>query len=139
MATTIGLTAACQVLGVSRSGCYRHPRSRPSPRGAPRLAPSPRALRGDETAPVRQLLESARFQDCPPREVYAPLLDEGTYVCSWPTLYRMLRDQEEVRERRNQLHHPAYAQPERLATGPHQLWSWDIPKLRSPATWTYYD
>ncbi len=102
------------------------------------MAASPRALHPDEKAQVREVLESERFQDCPPRDVYATLLDEGIYLCSWPTLYRILRDQDEVRERRNQLHHPAYAKPELLATGPNQLWSWDITKLRGPATWTYY-
>ncbi len=78
---------------------------------------------------MRNLLNSPRFQDQAPRQVYATLLDEGTYLCSWSTMYRILRAHDEVRERRNQLRHPAYTKPELLATAPRQLWSWDITKL----------
>jgi Transposase and inactivated derivatives len=91
-----------------------------------------------EQSDVRAVLNSERFQDCAPREVYATLLDEGRYCCSWRTMYRILREHDELRERRDQLRHPAYARPELLATGPKQLWSWDITKLRGPAKWTYY-
>jgi len=87
---------------------------------------------------IRQELNSPRFQDQPPREVYATLLDEGQYLCSWRTMYRILDENQEVRERRNQLRHPNYAKPELLATQPNQLWSWDITKLLGPAKWTYY-
>ncbi len=87
---------------------------------------------------MRAVLDSERVQDCPPREGYATLLDEQTYLCSWHTMYRILRDYAEVRERRNQLQHPTYAKPQLLATGPNQLWNWDITRLRGPATWTYY-
>lgn len=91
-----------------------------------------------EQAEVRATLNSARFQNCAPREVYATLLDEGQYHCSWRTMYRILREHDELRERRDQLRHPAYARPELLAIGPKQLWSWDITKLRGPAKWMYY-
>ena len=99
---------------------------------------SPRALQPAEKAEVRQVLNSDRFADQPPREVYAMLLDEGTYLCSWRTMYRILDENQEVRERRNQLRHPMYARPELLATQPNQLWSWDITKLLGPTKWTYY-
>jgi putative transposase len=91
-----------------------------------------------EKAQVRDLLNSERFQDQPPREVYATLLDEGQYHCSWRTMYRILDEHAEVRERRNQLRHPTYQRPELLATGPKQLWSWDITKLRGPAKGQFY-
>lgn len=87
---------------------------------------------------MRELLNSARFQDCAPRQVYATLLDEATYLCSWRTMYRILTAEGEVRERRNQLRHPTYTKPELLATQPKQLWSWDITKLKGPSKWTYY-
>jgi putative transposase len=91
-----------------------------------------------EKETVRAVLNSERFQDQAPREVYATLLDEECYLCSWRTMYRFLAENQEIRERRDQLQHPVYAKPERLATRPNQLWSWDITKLRGPVTWTYY-
>jgi len=87
---------------------------------------------------VRTTLNSVRFQDCAPREVYAALLEDDTYLCSVPTMYRILRENDEMRERRDQLRHPAYAKPELLATAPNQVWTWDITKLLGPAKWTYY-
>jgi putative transposase len=87
---------------------------------------------------VREVLNSERFQDQAPREVYATLLDEERYLCSWRTMYRILAENQEVRERRDQMQHPPYTKPELLATGPNRVWSWDITKLRGPVTWTYY-
>jgi putative transposase len=87
---------------------------------------------------VRDVLNSGRFQDCAVREVYATLLDEATYLCSWRTMYRILAATDEVRERRDQLRRPTYTKPELLATQPRELWSWDITKLKGPAKWTYY-
>ena len=85
------------------------------------------------------ILNSERFQDCSPAAIYATLLDEGQYHCSIRTMYRLLgTGQGETRERRDQLAHPAYQKPELLATGPNQLWSWDITKLLGPAKWTYF-
>jgi len=95
-------------------------------------------LNQEERVKVRETLNSERFQDLAPREVYATLLDENVYLCSWRTMYRILEEYKEVRERRNQLRHPAYSKPELLATGPNQLWSWDITKLKGPAKWMYY-
>ncbi len=83
-------------------------------------------------------LTSERFVDRAPAEVVATLLDEGTYLCSERTMYRILASQASVRERRNQLRHPVYAKPELVATRPNQVWSWDITKLLGPRTWTYY-
>ena len=84
------------------------------------------------------VLHSPRFVDQAPAAVYARLLDEGHYLCSIRTLYRILAEKEEVRERRRQLIHPQYEKPELLATGPNELWSWDITKLKGPVKWTYY-
>ena len=129
------ISAACDSLGVPRSSFYRarQPKSEPKPRPTPE-----RALTAEEKEQVRQTLNSARFQDSAPRQVYATLLDDGEYLCSWRTMYRILDEYQEVRERRNQLRHPAYTKPELLATGSNQLWSWDITKFRGPAKWTYY-
>jgi putative transposase len=87
---------------------------------------------------VHLLLNSEPYQDQAPREVYAALLDSGVYLCSWRTMYRVLAEAGEVQERRNQLRHPTYVRPELLATGPNQLWTWDITKLRGPVKGRYY-
>jgi putative transposase len=139
LAETVGVASACQALDVPRSGVYR---SRQPVAVAPQLPPepivSPRALSQVEKAEVRQILNSERFQDQAPREVYATLIDEGQYLCSWRTMYRILDENDEICERRNQLRHPNYVKPELLATQPNELWSWDITKLLGPAKWTYY-
>jgi putative transposase len=137
LAKTVGVSAACQALEVARSSLYR---TRPGTetRLKPARLASPRALQPTEKAEVREVLNSDRFQDQAPREVYAALMDEGTYLCSWRTMYRILEEHHEVQERRNQLRHPNYVKPELLATHPNQLWSWDITKLLGPAKWTYY-
>ena len=83
-------------------------------------------------------LHTPRFVDLAPGEVYATLLDEGRYLCSERTMYRLLAAHAEVRERRDQLRHPVYAAPELLARRPNELWSWDITKLLGPAKWTYF-
>ena len=79
-----------------------------------------------------------RFVDKAPPEIFAQLLDEGIYLCSISTMYRILWENAEVRERRNVLRHPTYKKPELLATGPNQVWSWDVTKLKGPQKWTYY-
>ncbi len=98
----------------------------------------PRALSRAEKQQIRAVLNSERFQDQAPREVYATLLDEGLYLCSWRTMYHVLDEYDEVRERRNQVRHPTYVKPELVATAPNQLWSWDITRLLGPAKWIYY-
>lgn len=137
LAETVGVLRACQALDVPRSSLYR---TRPvaNPRPVPEPLACPRALLPEEKIEIRQLLNSDRFQDQAPREVYATLMDEGRYLCSWRTMYRILDENHEVRERRDQLQHPQYIKPELLATQPNQLWSWDITKLLGPAKWTYY-
>jgi putative transposase len=137
LAETVGVVRACQALAVPRSSLYRQ-RQISAPPVAPAVVVSPRALQPTEKAEVRQVLNSERFADQAPREVYASLLDEGKYLCSWRTMYRILDENQEVRERRNQLRHPNYTKPELLATQPNQLWSWDITKLLGPTKWTYY-
>jgi putative transposase len=137
LAKSIGVSAACQVLTVARSSLYRRrPKAEVYPK--PERHPSPRALQPAEKEAVRQELNSERFVDQAPREVYACLMDEGKYLCSWRTMYRILDENQEVRERRDQLRHPNYVKPELLATKANQLWSWDITKLLGPAKWTYY-
>ncbi len=134
LAAQVGWQPACQALGVSRATVYR--RRRPSARGLRRARPA-RALTPGEHEAVLAQLHSARFVDLAPREIYATLLDEGHYLCSPRTMYRLLAAAHELRERRNQLRHVA-PRPELLATRPHEVWSWDITKLLGPAKWTYY-
>jgi putative transposase len=98
----------------------------------------PRALSAAEQQAVRDVLHSERFRDSAPAAVYATLLDEGTYLASERTMYRLLAAEGETRSRRDQLVHPAYSKPELLATAPNQVWSWDITKLLGPAKWTYF-
>ena len=133
----VPLRTACRALGISPATIYRHRRP-PTPR-APQPRPTPaRALSPVEQEAVLSELQSERFMDTSPAAVWATLLDEGCYLCSERTMYRLLAGRDEVRERRNQLTHPPYARPELLASHPNELWSWDITKLRGPATWTYY-
>jgi len=136
LAPTVGIASACEALGVARASFYRQPVFGPMPL---QIRPSPaRALSAEERETVRDVLNSVRFQDCAPAAIQATLLDEGQYMCSTRTMYRVLNEDGASRERRDQLTHPAYQKPELLATAPNQLWSWDITKLRGPAKWTYY-
>jgi putative transposase len=119
----VGVSEACRALSVSRSSVYRmrKPPAEPAPRPTP-----PRALSDEEKAEVRAVLNSERFCDSAPREVYASLLDEdGVYLCHWRTMYRVLEEHDEVQERRRQRRHLKQAKPELRATGPQQIWSWD--------------
>ena len=131
----IGIKPACDAFGIVRSGFYRGqkpatvPATRPSP---------PRTLSSEERQAVLATLHSDRFVDTAPATVYATLLDEGRYHCSIRTLYRLLDEQAEVKERRNQLRHPVYQKPELLATAPNHVWSWDISKLLGPVKWSYF-
>jgi putative transposase len=132
---TLGVAPVCQALAVPRATYYRW--RKPTER-VPVARRVPRALPAEERQQVLALLHDDRFADLPPAEVYATLLDEGKYLCSLRTMYRILTEQAEVRERRRQLQHPRYQAPELLATGPNQLWSWDITKLKGPAKWIYF-
>jgi putative transposase len=133
----VGTLPACRALGASRASVYRWRSPLPLAVARPRPV-SPRALSGPERGAVLERLHEVRFVDCSPAHVYATLLDEGTYLASERTMYRLLAAQGEVRERRDQLTHPPYARPELLATEPNRVWSWDITKLKGPATWTHY-
>jgi len=135
LAQDVGLARACRALGVPRASLYRQRRP-PAPPARPRRSPA-RALTPPERQAVLAVLHSERFVDQAPTEVYATLLDEGTSHCSPRTMYRLLAAAQEVRERRNQLRHVAPT-PELLATGPNQVWSWDITKLLGPVKWTSF-
>lgn len=137
LAEHIPLAQACAALDFPRSSLYRSRQPQPLREKPPRPTP-PRALSLVEKETVRDVLNSERFQDSAPPQVYGTLLDEETYLCSISTMYRILREHDQVHERREQRQHPTYTRPELLATGPNQLWSWDITKLRGPATWSYF-
>ena len=131
----LGRRQACQALAVPRATWYR--RRRPAQPRRPAQG-HPRALSAQEKSQVLACLHEERFQDSAPPQVFAALLDEGRYHCSIRTMYRLLAQRGENRERRDQLMHPPYQKPELLATGPNQLWSWDITKLRGAVKWTFY-
>ena len=133
----VGTSAACRSLGASRATHYRKRRPSLPASAVPRLKP-PRSLGKQERQQVLEVLDSAPFADKAPAEVYATLLDQGQYLCSIRTMYRVLDSRKEVRERRDQLRHPTYHKPQLLATAPNQLWSWDITKLLGPSKWTYF-
>ena len=142
LAPQVGVRTACEVLGVAQAGYYRRHRQSPPPqRSDPtpqRDRPQPRALSEAERQAILEQLHSDRFVDVSPSEVWATLLDEGVYLGSISTFYRLLRRAGESRERRRQATHPATVKPELVATEPNQVWSWDITKLRGPAKWTYH-
>ena len=148
LAQTTGVAAACAALGVPRSSLYRQrrPAARPTARPTP-LPAQRRALSPIERETVRTTLNSPAFADWAVREVYAALLEQETYLCSVATMYRILRANHEVQERRNQLRHPVFAAPELLATAPNQVWTWDtlapaasagVTRLLGPHKWTYF-
>jgi len=134
MGPRLGIAPTCAALGVPRATYYRRLRPRP----APGKRSCHRRLGAEERRAVLDVLNEPRFTDLAPAEVYAALLDEGRYLCSERTMYRVLAEHAEVRERRDQLRHPHYKAPELLATAPNQLWSWDITKLLGPQKWTYF-
>ena len=139
LAEVVGVKAACESLGLPRASFYRLRLPAEDSRQQRSHRPSPpRALDAAERAAVLDVLHQQRFQDRSPAAVQATLLDEGQYLCSARTMYRLLEQQGESQERRHQLVHPAYAKPELLATAPNQLWSWDLTKLLGPAQWTYF-
>ena len=136
LAEQVGVVPACRALGVSRATFYRRQRLTPGHQ-QPRSTPA-RALCDSEREQVLDVLACPRFVDRAPAEVVATLLDEGHYLCSERTMYRILATNQPVRERRNQRQHPQYAKPELVATAPNQTWSWDITRLLGPTKWTYF-
>lgn len=131
---TLSISGACDALELSRASYYREK----APAQTTRPRRSHRALTTQEKQGVLDTLCEERFQDHSVSQVWARLLDEGTYLCSRRTMYRILAENRAVRERRNQLRHPNYTKPELLATGPNQVWSWDITKLKGPHKWNYF-
>lgn len=130
----LSIGEACEAVGLPRATYYYAIRGGRS--GGVRR--SPRRLSDRERRRVLDVLSSERFCDLSPREVWAELLDKGRYLCSVRTMYRILADNAAVRERRDHQRHPDYVRPELLATGPNQVWSWDITKLKGPSKWNYY-
>jgi len=138
LSSVVGVRRACEHLSIPRSGVYRRRRRRLSPPSVAAARASARRLKDEEKSTILACLHEERFQDCSPAQVYASLLDDGQYHCSIRTMYRLLEAEGESRERRDQLVHPPYRKPELLATGPNQLWSWDITKLQGPVKWSYF-
>jgi putative transposase len=134
-----GTAGACRATGQPRSSWYRDHRQSPPPPRAPRPAPrpQPRALDAAKRQQVLGTLHDQRFWDQAPASVYATLLDEGSYLCSIATMYRLLREHGETGDRRRHATHPAKVKPELVANAPNQCWSWDITKLHGPVKWTY--
>jgi putative transposase len=139
---TVGVVPLCRALSIPRASLYRH--ARPDATTQEALSPaepgraSPRALRSDERQAILDVLHAPRFQDRSPTEAYATLLDEGVYLASERTFYRLLAAAGETAERRDQLVHPTYHKPELLATRPNEVWTWDITKLLGPTKWTSF-
>jgi putative transposase len=133
---TVGVERACAALGMSRASYYRH--LRPKATRVRGDASPPWSLSPEEAAEVLRVLHSDRFVDKAPAEIVATLLDDGVYLCSERTMYRLLAAHGELRERRAQVRRRSYKAPELLATGPNQVWSWDITKLKGPGKWNYF-
>ena len=141
LVSDVGMAPACAALNLSRSSVYRHDARQRHLSVSPAqvIRPSPvLALSDTERDDLLTLLDSDRFADKTPYAIYATLLDEGRYLCSVRTMYRVLKSVGQVKERRAQRRHPAYTKPELLATQPNQVWSWDITKLKGPAKWTCF-
>jgi putative transposase len=135
----VDVRRACKLVGRPRSTHYW--RTRPKPVSAER-GPRPRpanALSDVERDRVRALLRDPAFVDKAPAQVWARLLDDGIYLCSESTMYRILREHGESRERRRQATHPAKVKPELVAHAPGEVYSWDITKLRGPLRGVWYD
>lgn len=135
-APALGVDATCEAFGVARATYYR---KRSEAFGPPRKRPAPpRTLSPGERQEVLDVLHEPRYVDLAPAEVHAALLTEGRYLCSVRTMHRILAENSEAKERRDLARHPHYQRPELMATGPNQLWSWDITKLKGPVKWTYF-
>lgn len=140
LAEVMPVKRACALLGKSRATHYRrvNPKQPKASQPIVRRLPS-NALSAAERDRVAAVLHEPRFADKAPAQVWATLLDEGTYLCSESTMYRILRERGEVRERRRQAAHPPRVRPELVALAPNEVWSWDITKLHGPVRGVYYD
>jgi len=134
----LGTAPLCQALKVPRASFYRQQRRQSCPPAGPARRRPEHALSETERQTVLATLHQPRFVDLAPPQVYARLLEEGRYLCSIRTMYRLLAANDEVRERRAVASRVVYTKPELLATRPNEVWSWDITKLKGPAKWTYY-
>ncbi len=130
---TIPTSAACAAVGLSRATLYRA--RRPAPKAASRRSrsPSPRRLSDEERQHLLDTLHLTEFADQPPTEVYPTLLGRGVYLASIRTMYRVLAEAGESKERRNQRPPREYVTPSLTATAPNQAWTWDITKLATLA------
>jgi putative transposase len=128
---------ACALLGASRATVYRRRNPKPRPAAPPRPEPANK-LSEAERQHVLSVLRSPEYCDLAPAQVWARLLDDGIYLCSISTMYRLLAIAGENRERRRQRTHPAKKKPELIATAPNQVWSWDITKLQGPQRGIFY-
>lgn len=138
LAQQVRIKKACKALDIPRASYYYYQKSKHDLVGKRGYSTPPLALSEQEQQAVLDILHSERFMDKAPHEIYATLLDEGTYLCSTRTMYRFLEKHGEVRERRNLVLRPHCQKPELLATASNQVWSWDITKLKGPAKWTYF-
>jgi len=137
----VGIAPACALTGKSRATLYRHRHPKPAQtedRPRPARAAPPNALTEPERARLLAVLDSARFADKSPRQVWAVLIDEGVYLASVSTMYRVLREAGQVHDRRAQARHPPTKKPELIARRPNEVWSWDITKLEGPYPGVYY-
>ena len=131
---SVGTRGACAALNVHRSRYYRFQ----DPKLPTRRAPPPLKFSERERQHIHELLVSPAFVDQTPATVVANLLDDGTYLCSARTMYRILHEHQQVQERRRGHRRVHYAKPELVARAPNQCWSWDITKLKGPVTWQYF-
>ena len=138
LSDVVGKKAACEALAVPRASFYRHTNAHKAPVRAEKRPAPPLALSDQERQDVLDTTHEKRFWDASPYHIYATLLDEGRYIASISTFYRVLAANQEIRERRKQVSRPKYQKPELLATEPNQVWSWDITKLKGPAKWVYF-
>lgn len=138
LAPQIGVAGACRALAVNRASVYRERCARDAPVQAQLRPAPPLALTSLERQQLLDLLDSERFAEMAPAGIFATLLDEGRYHGSIRTMYRLLAAHHQLRERRRQRVHPAYAKPELLAVRPNQVWSWDITKLKGPVKWSCF-
>lgn len=130
---------SCSLTGVARATYYRRT-SRLGPVHGPRPArtPPPQSLTEGERARILRLLNSPAYADLAIPQVWARELDNGRYHCSVSTMYRVARAAGQTRERRRLATHPARVRPELIATGPSQVWSWDITALKGPVKGIWY-
>jgi len=131
LADDVGVKPACDAIGTSRATLYRRRKAAPKGPAKPRPAP-PRSLSPEERRAVLELLHSEPFVDMAPRPIHAKLLEEGAYLCSPRTMYRLLAASGESRERRQPTTHREFQRPELLATRPNEVWTWDVTWLRGP-------